>query len=126
MSATGYIQVRAYSSYAELPLKGVAIAVTASDGSAIALRLTDRSGRTAPVPISTPDTGESQAPNSDERPYAIVNLHASIPEYEQITIENLQIFPGITTIQDLEMIPLAELPEYLNQSETYETPSQNL
>ena len=41
MPATGYIQVHAYSSYAQLPLENVTIAVTATDGTAIALRLTE-------------------------------------------------------------------------------------
>ena len=34
MSATGYIQVRAYTSTARFPLENVAIAVTATDGTA--------------------------------------------------------------------------------------------
>ena len=42
MSATGYIQVRAYTSTARFPLENVAIAVTATDGTALAMRLTDR------------------------------------------------------------------------------------
>ena len=37
MSATGYIQVHAYESYARLPLKDVAITVTAEDGTAVAM-----------------------------------------------------------------------------------------
>lgn len=42
MPATGFIQLRAYTSTAQFPLKDVAITVTASDGTAIAMRLTDR------------------------------------------------------------------------------------
>ena len=55
MPATGYIQVHAYSSYAQLPLENVAIAVTSTDGTAIAMRLTDRSGQIAPIEIPVPD-----------------------------------------------------------------------
>ena len=47
MPSTGYIQVRAYTSTAQFPLKDVAITITASDGTAIAMRLTDRNGRIA-------------------------------------------------------------------------------
>lgn len=126
MPATGYIQVHAYSSYAELPLQGVAISITTADGAAVALRMTDRSGRIDQVSVSTPDVRESQSPNPDERPFTIVDLHASVPGYEQITIENLQVFPGVTTIQNLELIPLSELPGNFDQSETFDTPSQNL
>ena len=45
MPATGYIQVNAYASYARLPLRDVAITITANDGTAIAMRLTNRSGQ---------------------------------------------------------------------------------
>ena len=44
MPSIGYIQVRAYTSNAQYPLKDVAITVTSQDGTAIAMRLTDRSG----------------------------------------------------------------------------------
>ena len=60
MSATGYIQVNAYESFARLPLKDVAVTITSEDGTAIALRLTDRSGKITPVEIPVPDLAESQ------------------------------------------------------------------
>ena len=55
MSATGYIQVRAYTSTARFPLENVAIAVTATDGTALAMRLTDRNGLIAPIELPVPD-----------------------------------------------------------------------
>lgn len=126
MSATGYIQVRAYTSYAQLPLKDVAITVTTQDGTVIAMRLTDRSGLTSPISLPVPDFSESQQPNPDEKPYAIVNLYAWKQGYESIESEDLQVFAGITTTLNLEMIPLSELPNEYDQSETFETPPQDL
>ena len=110
MPATGYIQVHAYSSYAQLPLENVAIAVTSTDGTAIAMRLTDRSGQIAPIEIPVPDLSESQSPEPGEKPFTSVNLYAHMKGYEQIESENLQVFADTTTLQNLEMIPLAELP----------------
>ena len=111
MPSTGYIQVRAYTSNAQYPLKNVAITVTSQDGTAIAMRLTDRSGKITPIPIPVPDKSESQSPDPSERPYAVVNLYARLKDFEQTEAENLQVFAGTTTIQNLEMIPLSELPE---------------
>ena len=51
MSSNGYITARAYMSYAQIPLEDVAVVVTAQDGTAIAMRLTNRSGLTEPIPI---------------------------------------------------------------------------
>ena len=126
LSATGYIQVRAYTSDAALPLANVAIAVTASDGTAIAMRLTDRSGKIDPISVSVPPRSESLTPDPEERPYTTVNLYARLKGYEQIDAENLQVFAGTTTVQDLELIPLSELPGSWDQTELLNTPPQNL
>lgn len=127
MPANGYIQVRAYSSYAQIPLKDVAITVTDSSGNAIAMRLTNRSGQLdAPIEVSTPDRAESLEPNTGEQPFTTVNLRARLADYEMIEVENLQVFPGTVTDQNLEMIPLAEFPESWNRSEIFETNRQSL
>lgn len=126
MPATGYIQVHAYSSFAQIPLQGVAVTVTADDGTAIAMRLTDRSGRITPVPLPVPDLAASQSPDTGEIPFATVNIHARLRGYEQITAERVQVFADTTTNQNLEMIPLAELPGSWNQTEDFDTPPQNL
>lgn len=126
MPATGYIQVHAYSSFAQIPLQGVAVTVTADDGTAIAMRLTDRNGRITPVPLPVPDLAASQSPDTGEIPFATVNIHARLRGYEQITAERVQVFADTTTNQNLEMIPLAELPGSWNQTEDFDTPPQNL
>ena len=111
MPSTGYIQVHAYTSNAQLPLQNVVISITAEDGTALSLRTTDRSGKIAAIELPVPELSAGQTPNTGVIPFASVNLHAQLPGYEQITIERLQVFPDTTTSQDLEMIPLAELPE---------------
>ncbi len=126
MSATGYIQAWAYTSKARYPLKDVAITITARDGTAIAMALTDRSGKIAPIEIPVPDKAESQHPDPPEVPYAVVNLYAHLRGYEQVEAENVQVFADTVTSQNLEMIPLSELPNQWNQSVLYITPPQNL
>lgn len=126
MSATGYITLRAYTSTAQFPLQNVAVTVTASDGTAIAMRLTDRNGLIQPIEIPVPDKSESLSPDPGERPFAIVNLYARKKGYEQIESENLQVFADTTTSQNLEMIPLAEFPDQWDQNVVYFTPPQNL
>lgn len=126
MPSTGYIQVRAYTSTAQFPLKDVAITITASDGTAIAMRLTDRNGRIAPIAIPVPDIEESLHPDPTESPFTTVNLYAHARGYEQVESENLQVFPDTTTILNLEMIPLSELPSQWDQTVIFDTPPQNL
>ena len=126
MSAKGYITAHAYTSYARLPLQNVAITVTAGDGTAIAMRITDRNGLIVPIEVPVPDKSASQSPDTGEIPFTNVNLYARLKGYEQIEIENLQVFADTTTNQNLEMVPLSELPGRWDQIAIFDTPPQNL
>ena len=126
LASTGYLQAHIYTSNAQLPLSNVAVVVTSPDGTAIAMRITDQSGLIAPIEIPVPPLEESQEPGSEERPYTQVNLIVELPGFERIEAENLQIFAGTTTYQNLEMIPLSTEPFGQNQTIHYITPPQNL
>ena len=126
MPSTGYIRVRAFQSRAEIPLKDVAVAITATDGTAIALLLTDRSGVAGPVEIPVPDIEAGQTPDTGEVPFTQVNIYARLKGYEQIENEDVQVFPDTTTVQNLELIPLSEMPGEFDKRELFITPAQNL
>ena len=126
LPSTGYIQVHAYESNAMLPLENVAVSITSTDGTAIAMRVTDRNGLIEPIEIPVPDRSESLSPDPPERPYAMVNLFARLRGYEQIETENLQVFADTTTNQDLMLIPLSEMPESWDKVIIFNTPPQNL
>lgn len=127
MSATGYLQVHAYTSYAQIPLKDTAVTITDKSGAAIAMRLTNRSGLIdTPIEISVPDLSASQSANTGIIPYSTVNLYARKTGYEEITVNDVQLFADTVTLQNLELIPLSEFPQQWNKSELFETPTQNL
>lgn len=127
MSSTGYLQVHAFASTAQLPLKDTAVTITDKSGSAIAMGLTNRSGLLdTPVSIPVPATSAGQSPNTGIIPYSTVDLYAKHRQYEEIFVTNIQIFPDTVTIQNLELIPLAEFPQKWNRTEQFETQSQNL
>lgn len=126
LASTGYITVHAYTSFAQLPVKDVAISITAADGTAIAMALTDRNGQIKQIPIPVPDREASLSPNPGEKPFTSVNLFARARGYEQAEYENLQVFSGTVTNQNIELIPLSELPGAWNQTAIFDTPPQNL
>jgi hypothetical protein len=107
-------------------LQNVAIAVTAEDGTAIALRLTDRNGLITPIEVPVPPLSAGQTPDTGVVPFTPVNLYARLEGYEQTENENLQVFADTTTLQNLEMIPLSELPGSWDQTVIFDTPPQNL
>ena len=126
MAAPGYIRIRAYQSRGLLPLKDVAVAVTAEDGTAIALLLTDRSGLAGPIEVPVPDLAAGRTPDTGEIPYTAVNIYARLKGYEQIENEGVQVFPDTTTVQNLELIPLSEMPGEFDRRELFVTTPQNL
>ncbi len=127
LSTTGYLQVRAFTSYAQLPLEDVAVTITDTDGAAIAMRLTNRSGQLdTPIAVTVPDLSASQSPNTGVIPFSVVNVIARKENYEEIFSQNVQVFADTVTDQNLAMIPLSELPQSWNQVEVFDTPAQNL
>ena len=126
MPDIGYIDVNAYTSNAKIPLQDVAITVTATDGTALAMRLTDRNGMIRPIEIPVPALSAGLTPDTGERPYTPVNLYARLEGFEQRENENLQVFPNTVTRLELQMIPLSELPGSWDQIGITDTPAQQL
>lgn len=126
MPATGFLQIRAFRSIAQFPLRDVAITVTAADGTAIALGVTDRNGQAGPFSIPVPDKIESLSPDPEEKPFAQVNLYAHGSGYEREYSRNVQIFADTTTLWNIEMVPLSQMPGAGDQSIVLDTPPQNL
>lgn len=90
------------------------------------MRVTDRNGQITAIEIPVPDRSESLAPDPPEKPFTNVNLYARLNGYEQVEMENLQVFADTTTDQNLELIPLSELPGSWDQTAIFFTPPQNL
>lgn len=104
----------------------MAVTVVATDGTAIAMRVTDRSGQIATIAVPVPDLAAGQTPDTGQIPFTRVNLYARLAGYVQIEDEDLQVFPDTVTVQNLEMIPLSELPDSWGEKEIFPTPAQNL
>ena len=64
MSAIGYIQAKAFTSRAKLPVEDAAISVVDDQGRLLGLRTTDSSGLTSPIRVQVPDRADSQSPGN--------------------------------------------------------------
>lgn len=125
MPAVGYIQANAYTSRARLPVEDAAISVVDDAGRLLGLRTTNSSGLTTPIRLEVPDKAQSQAPGNG-KPYVTVNLYARAEDYEQVLVRGVQVFADTVTMQDLQFVPLSELPGSWKQVEVFDTPPQNL
>lgn len=126
MPGIGYIQVKTYTSRAQIPLEDVAISVLDDDGKLLALRVTDQSGSTTPIVVKVPNASNSQSPDTGKSSFTTVNIYARAENYEQILARGVQVFEDVVTLQELAMVPLSELPGKWNQAEIFDTLPQNL
>ena len=126
MNSMGYIRVNAYTSRAQIPLQDVAITVTATDGTAIATRLTDRNGLIGQIEVPVTDISAGLTPDTGIQPFTQVNLYARLDGYEQQESENVQVFPDTITTIDLELIPISEFPDSYKRINVFVTPPQDL
>ncbi len=104
----------------------MAITVSTADGTAIAMRLTDRNGLITPIELPVPELSAGLQPDTGVLPFTPVNLIARLNGYEQTENENLQVFPNTVTRLNLELIPLSELPGSYDKINIFNTPPQNL
>ncbi len=128
MAADGYLIIRTYTSAAQLPVAGATVSVTEQGENGarlIATRITDRSGRTTPIKITTPDRSESLTPGQP-LPFKDVNITIDKTGFDRVLIENAQLFAGIITEQNVEMLPLGEHPDAFNMTELIDITPQAL
>ena len=126
----GTLIARVYTSDALIPLANVPVTFETiqEDGTRrlLAIRLTNSSGLTEPLTVETPDASESLSPGLAERPYTAVDITAETPGYKKIDAQAVQVFPGVTTIQNLRMIPRESLAEDQGSTIYIQGSTQNL
>ncbi|HIT32105.1 MAG TPA: hypothetical protein IAC25_04675 [Candidatus Enterenecus stercoripullorum] len=109
MAQTGSLLVRTFVSRAEIPIPGATavVAVPTADGrqKILAVRITDESGIAGPFELPAPDVSSSLSPDL-ANPFSNYILLVEHPGYELATFLDLQIFPGVQTVQDIPMVPL--------------------
>ncbi len=132
MQAMGKLAVRVYTSQAQIPVEGATVVVTVpGDGEKmelIGIQVTDDSGTIIPMEIATPEVCESTSPNmsGDPQPFAVCNVWAEHPGYAMLQVEGVQIFPGVETVQEMELLPLIQGESSLQQRRVREIPPQGL
>ncbi len=126
MPETGYIDVLVYTGNARIPLKNVAITVTAEDGTAIAMRISDRNGRIEPIAVPVPELSAGLTPDTGVVPYTAVDIYAKLQGFEQQESKNVQVFPDNTTRLNVELIPQPEYTDKFDKILVYDTPPQDL
>ena len=111
MATSGTLVTRVFTGRGELPVAGATISVVRRDPQGqmdlLSVQVSDASGDTVPLVIDTPHLDLSQSPGSSV-PFAVVDIWADRQGFELLVIEDVQIFPGVTSLQELPLIPRPE------------------
>ena len=113
------VQVSAASGAVPIPNAVVIIRATDDENTiqTLSIALTDESGITEPIAIQTPSVSESLSPGG-KRPYSEITTEVSKEGYFTSINLNIPIYPGITSIQPVGLIPLPESAHGAQPSES--------
>ncbi len=134
----GFLEVIVKTANGALPVEGALVSIyeytaqgeRAQRGSLLYSLETDENGKTPRVTLPTKDKALSQS-YGNESPYATYNISVSKDGYYDNNYVNAPVFQGITSIQPVALIPLAEyanaLDDYPQASRRFvETPRTSL
>ena len=108
LNSSGTLRVRAYAAAGALPVEGATVRIMgASEDNRLVVfsSVTDRDGLTELITLPAPDVDFSLSPNPAELPYSVYDLEISKNGYYTKRINGLTVFPGINSIQLINMIP---------------------
>ena len=113
-----------------IPIEGASVTITEANMQVpqlISFQETDMNGRTAPIGFDTPDISLSETPGNP-KPFAVINVQVDMPLYHTVLIKNVQVFPDRESLQQVEMIPVAEHAGFEEQYRfiTYDVTPQDL
>lgn len=111
MPQTGSLVVRTFTSQAQLPVSGATVIISSreEDGrrKVYSIQTTDESGGTKPFQLEAPDKSLGMSPGQ-ATPFSDYSLVVEHPEYFLATFEQLQVFPGVETVQNVPLVPLPQ------------------
>lgn len=101
--STGRLQVNIFDETVGFPLEGSSVTITNSKTKNIIENLTtNSSGNSDIINLETPPEEYSMQPNSPQ-PYTEYTINVSKEGFDPVTIENIQVLPNTTAVQNVFM-----------------------
>ncbi len=105
----GYLTVSVTTASDAIPLPGVVITVSQTENGrdvTLAVLQTDRDGRTEKIMLPAPPQSNSLTPTPNGPAYSLYNIQAEKEGYYSSNSLNVPVFPDVTSIQPVRLIPL--------------------
>lgn len=105
--ANGYLVVNVYNDTVANPVRNAEVKVS-KDGVELVTVTTDEDGRTQPITLETVDKSYSEEEQHEVRPYETYDVTVTSLGLTPTTIEGVQIFDGVTSIQNIYLTSIDE------------------
>lgn len=110
-TGTGYLVVRATTASGALPIENAVVTVYGNqpDFSAVIARLrTGNDGLTPKIALTAPPRSLSEAPGNGAASFATYNLSLHKDGFYPLSLYEVPVFDGVTSVQPADLIPLLE------------------
>lgn len=103
---TGFLRVQVYTASGAYPVPNALVTVSSAARGLINAAITNSGGQTEPFVLPSPAPGESFRPG-EGIPYELYSLDTTAPGFYGVKNLGVAVYPGITTIQRVELIPVS-------------------
>ena len=116
----GYIRVTVRAADGALPLERAIVTVKDGNESILAVFFTDEDGNTPPLKVLAPPKENSGAPGVVGPAFYVYNIDTDKVGYRSVRNIGVPVYPGVTSVQPVEMVPRPENSEgYFGDSIKY-------
>ena len=116
----GRLVVRVSAASGAVPVPNATVIVRSAENGipvrVLGVLMTDESGITSPLAIATPPLSESLTPGG-KHPFSEISAEITADGYYTSVNINIPIYPGITSIQPVNLIPLPDSQNGTQSSE---------
>ncbi|KXL53211.1 putative peptidoglycan binding domain protein [Anaerotignum neopropionicum] len=106
LGGTGLLRINTYLTNIGMPAEGATVTVIDPyDDSVIEETRTNAWGEVSPIPLSAPPVDYSMEYDMP-RPFNQYNVRVTLPDYEEAIINNVQIYPETTAVQEVSLTPM--------------------
>ena len=108
-SEPGYLQVNVVNSENNFPIQNATVSITyEGEQEPDEVVETNNSGQTDAISVKAPPVSLSLDPQNEQRPYSEYTVTVSAPGFETAAVQGTEVLAGVTAIQPVRLIPLAE------------------
>lgn len=101
----GDLIVQVFTASGAFPVSDALVTITSQESGLVSVLVTGEDGRTPAIRLSAPSPSESFNP-SDKTPFSLYNIDTDAAGFYGVRNIGAAIYPGITSIQRVELIPI--------------------